>query len=198
MSVQKESILLIAFLILGISSCTKGLIISSEQIAASYDILSVRDRWGEAMTLARQWDEGAYVNKVMVDVPLPNGNRGLSPVVIFDLQTRNNDYIGLTISCNEYRCKKFPVAQEEGYPVIHSTPVTLEDFSLDSEDAFKVSLEGGGRKYLSCHNATLILFLYHEESIGQGKAVWKFSITDYSRGADFNLIIDASTGEVIK
>lgn len=191
-------LLALSALLLSYTSCIRNPKLSNEYIISGLDVLSVQANWNRAMNIGRQWDQDAYVSNIKVDIPLPNGNRGVSQSLVFDFQTKTNDLAGLMVACNEHRCKKILIQRDKGSPVIHADPIMIKDVTVDSKEVLRLSLEHGGRNFVYRENSTLVLFLNRRLSEYKGTLVWRVSYSDYTNGNDLDVYIDANTKEVLK
>jgi hypothetical protein len=164
------------------------------------NVPSAREYWLQALEMAQEWQPDAYVRGVDVDVPLParpSSVRPGYPGVRFSFCSASEDHITLVVSCSSERCDSFEIEQGSGYPLMHCTPIALDDFSLDSEDAVAIGLQNGGDDYMSSSTAYVVLKLHRDSPFCEGRVQWSITFAEPS-GRVLDVFVDSVSGEIIE
>ncbi len=188
--------------IVSASACANHSQESTTQASVSHlAVLSTRYFWSRALATAQEWQPDAYVRSVDVDVPLPTRSSPTSrgyPGVNFYFQSPSEDSVTFAVRCTADECSSFEVEQSPGYSLTPCLPITMDDFTLDSQDAIEIGLQHGGEEYIHRQTTNVVLKLIRVHPPCTGSVEWYVSFLEVAVLEDVNIFIDAATGEVIE
>jgi hypothetical protein len=192
----------IPFVLLAMYACT------GQRQNVPTTVLSVRDHWTQASAIAQDWRPDAYIAYVSIGVKLPSVPESRSQLE-FHARSPNEDYLELVVFCSEdcASIESQEVEYKEG-PVAQVSPITLDDFAVDSGEAFEIALQRGGDDYVyrRADQATgrtifATLLLSRELQYEEHTLRWIVLFGDMSTSEETNdrldVVIDSITGEVI-
>jgi len=168
--------------------------------SSSYGLraIDLEEYWSTAMSIAKDWRADAYVKEVSIDVALPNSPASSSHVA-FTIQSPSEDMLSLSISCEEGECGSLQVDQNPGSPVLHCSPIDLEEPEISSQEALELGLQNGGSQFVYDSHTLLSLTLSHlsGNQICSDRLTWRVSFFEpVTRG--IRVILDAQTGEILE
>lgn len=200
--VQLLSILFLS--IVSINACTNHGQGSTPQplVHSSHlSVLSIRAIWPQALVMAQGWKADAYVREVAVDVPLPTRSspdpQGY-PGANFYFQSPSEDDVTFVVRCASDECSSFEIEQNPGYSLAPCLPITMDDFTLDSQDAIEIGLQHGGEEYINRQTTSVVLKLLRVSPPCTGTVEWYISFIEVAASEGADVFIDAATGEVIE
>jgi len=160
--------------------------------------IDLEEYWSTAMSTAEDWRPDAYVREVSIDVALPNSPASSSHVA-FTIQSPSEDMLSLSISCEEGECRSLEADQNPGYPVLHCSPIDLEEPEISSQEALELGLQNGGSQFVYDSHTLLSLTLSHlsGNQICSDRLTWRVSFFEpVTRGV--RVLLDAKTGEILE
>src|SRR3990172_456930 len=146
---------------------------------------------------AQVWSSDAYLADV--EVPLRDGYPG-ERVIDAGFQSPSAPYESLLVTLREDDTLTTEIIPQT-VPVIQSSPITRDDWVLDSADALERALDEEGRRFFEGHAESHCSFLKLERDTDSPgwPVVWRLTLTEcLGRGGVQHTVIDAITGEVIQ
>lgn len=194
---QARIILTLIAITITVSACVnQGLESTTPPLQNTHlSALSSRVFWTQALALAQEWRTDAYITNVEVDVRLPNVPSSRSIVSLL-FQSPSENLVTLTVWCNAEGCSSFEF--EHTTPLQQCTPITLDDFVLDSSDVLDIGLQYGGEAYAHRRTASVLLQLYRHSPSCTGSIQWTVKFADLATTEGLIIVIDPITGEVIE
>lgn len=161
----------------------------------------VRDFWREATSLARQrWHTEAYVKEVSIDSPVGGDTLGSPcyPFVRYDFAAPGERAEIATVTCWVQLGGGCDLSIKERDVVAQCTPITLDDFSLDTGEVLEIGLREGGERYKQAGTVYLLIRLARSDPGRSGDLQWLVSFWDRESLEALILLIDPKTGEVLE
>lgn len=183
-------------ILFSVSSCSYRTDIPNQKIISNLEVFSVKENWESAEKISKNWDQESYLDKIRIDVSLPNGNRGISDDLTFEFQTPRNDYTSIDVKCNNFQCVKKVFSNQQEYPLKQSKPLIWKDNHLDSKDILLISLDYFDSRVLFRDNSTLTLILNQFSNFGENP-VWRVLYYDHTNNEEIDLFFDPVTGELL-
>ena len=192
------SCLLLILLLCG--GCSSSTLVSNTAPLFPYSVLNPRFIWHLAMEEAQTWRSNAYVANVQVSYAVRDGEGGFNRVD-FNVLSPTESTEALWVTCSETECAGHITEKAPYHDIFGSVPIALNDFSLNAKEAFEISIEQGGRNYISgidTNKVSAFVKLIRYYPLNTGNVVWRVSFSDYFSRRFLDVFIDANTGEVLE
>lgn len=162
--------------------------------------LSIRSLYPEALEVAKDWKEDAYL--VRAEVSFWEDDADGYQYAHFSFRSPSTDIIGLAVwydpVTGSFRDKWLSVAKEdpERKPQINDS-----DWRIDSVEALEIAQSHGGKEFLngrSENDLDLYLLLEKRQNNGLPLTVWFAAYYDRTLGEELFVVINALSGEVVE
>jgi hypothetical protein len=157
----------------------------------------VRPVWQEAEKMAHEWDQGAYVEEVRVNIAIPN-TMAKSYAIDFRIKSDNKEKEILYVTCYYGSCtsKEYSIPLELNWKC---TPINLDDFTLESRSALMIALNEFEKTLIFTDHSMIFLTLRrHDPTCLGDRIVWSFQLRDAFAIENTHIVIDANTEEVLE
>ena len=192
---RSQMLLAVLAHILVMAGCTR---IENTALAPTHSsdlsVPSVKDLWSQALSMAGEWHSDAYVTGVSVYI-----SSWGSSETSFSFQSPSDADATFDVTCDTAGCSSSVLQMKPAYPpMMECIPVALDDFALDSRDAFNIGLQQGGEEYMQASALYILLMLSRPVPYCKGPMTWSVSFIDLTTAEGIQVRIDAATGEVIE
>jgi hypothetical protein len=181
----------LGFLVLGCGASTTP----SEVMVST---LSIRSLYPEALEVAKDWKEDAYL--VEAQVSFGESSVDEYQYAYFSFRSPSTDIIGLAVwydpATSSFRDEWLSIAKAK-----RKLPISDSDWPVDSTEALKIVQSNGGKEFLtgrSENDLYLYLRLEKRQNNGQPLTVWFAAYYDETAGEELFVVIDALSGKVVE
>lgn len=161
------------------------------------EVPAAKLHWEEVREIAQEWDSGAFVYEVVVNLPLA-GEIDETAFFQYYIQSPNQENAYLRIYCDEIHCMSTELSNPSG--VFLCKPILREDFEVDSDQVFRMILGLEKRDLISQEGVRTYLTLtrQYEGACQREQVVWIVQHLDAKSSKIYTIVIDASTGKIIE
>jgi hypothetical protein len=194
---EKKRILTISLAILSLISSCNGEITHTPS-PESLNIISLRENLPILEMEANKWKSDAYL--LWADIELRQDYPEGYPVMAGAFSSPSSEYEGLLVYFTVDGILKTEVVEHEK-PVYQQEPITLEDWTIDSQEALDMMLDQDGLEFIKskgnkqCSILILERLLYKPEQ----PVVWRLTLME-CLGGDYvrHILLDPITGEFLE
>lgn len=186
-------------ILIATTSCTTTMTPSSTSTReiSEIEVPPVESHWDEVQNLAREWDTDAFVSEIVVYLPSAT-DQDETAFFHFYVQSSKRQFTYLKIYCTKYLCTFDEVEVANGVSLCK--PILRDDFKMDSDQVFRMVLGSEKRDLLNEELVSTDFKMTRQyEGTCQGEqVVWIVDHTDVEKMRSYIMVIDASTGKIIK
>jgi hypothetical protein len=183
----------LGFLVLGCGASTTP----SEVIVST---LSIRSLYPEALEVAKDWKEDAYL--VEAQVSFGESSVDEYQYADFDFRSPSTKIVGLSVwydpATDSFRDEWLSIAKVDPS---REPEIKDSDWHIDSTEALEIAQAHGGAEFLAGRSDShlyLYLRLEKRQNNGQPLTVWLAAYYDETAGEELFVVIDALSGEVVE
>jgi hypothetical protein len=178
-----------------ISSCDG--VVDSTPTAESIEIISLRENMTALEDEAISWRSDAYLSWADIDIRInhPEG----SQVIAASFNSPISEYESLLVYVG-VDSKLMSEIVEHEIPVYQKQPITLQDWTIDSQEALDIMLDQDGFEFIQNKGSEQCSFLKLERLRDRPDqpVVWRLTLTECFGDFVRHIILDPITGEILE
>lgn len=196
---QKYAAMFFVFLLcFGIVACNEASTFTPPTLA----VLSIRETYGQAESIAKAWQADAQLHSVNFDIIINSSSDDFKGSYEF-VSASSPKFLIVDITKSEYETIEFtwPAAKPIG------TAISFEEIHLESQKALSLIIENGGNSFFErnrvCENRCPpdVFFLKLErldEYNGEGPLIWTTGFAIDNPQAQLYISLEDATGDLLK
>ena len=165
--------------------------------SAKIEVPPTRSHWEKVQTIAKDWEENAFVNEVRIYLPYADETYKAVRFNYF-VQSPAREFAYLKVYCDKYHCTSDEIEKSSG--VFLCEPISCDDFKVDSDQVFHMVLGLDKRElvFKELISTQFELTRQYEGSCQEDQVVWIVQHMDIKELSIHIMVIDALTGKIIK